>query len=234
MPEAHSKNLILDSMSEEDLKLIEPDLHLLDLPLRYRLGVPGVAVEWVYFVDDGIASMTSRVRNDVPVEIGLVGREGVANISILLGSQEPISNTYMQVSGSGRRLAVDRLHAAVAQSPTLHALLLKSLHVLMVQTAATALANGRATISERLARWLLMARDRLDQDEMPLTHEFLAMMLGVRRPGVTVALRDFERQGLVSGTRGTVTILDRAGLEILANGYYGFPEAEWRRMFASS
>ena len=93
------------------------------------------------------------------------------------------------------------------------------------------LANGRATISERLARWLLMARDRVDEDAIGLTHEFLAIMLGVQRPGVTVALRDFERRGLVLGARALITILDREGLETAANGYYGSAESEFQRLF---
>ena len=101
----------------------------------------------------------------------------------------------------------------------------------MVQTASTVLANGRATISERLARWLLMALDRVDGNEVALTHEFLATMLGVRRPGVTVAIREFERKGHIAGGRGQITVLDRPGLEIAANGYYGVAEAEYLRLF---
>ena len=102
----------------------------------------------------------------------------------------------------------------------------------MVQTASTVLANGRANIPERLARWLLMARDRVEGDGIALTHEFLATMLGVNRPGVTTALQEFERRGLIDGRRGVITILDRSALEKEANGYYGVAEAEFQRLFA--
>ena len=101
----------------------------------------------------------------------------------------------------------------------------------IIQANYTALANARGCIGERLARWLLMARDRLDSDEMILTHEFLALMLGVRRAGVSEALRDFEKKGLVETARGSVTIMDREGLEESANGLYGLPEAEYERLF---
>ncbi|HVY84535.1 MAG TPA: helix-turn-helix domain-containing protein [Caulobacterales bacterium] len=101
----------------------------------------------------------------------------------------------------------------------------------MQQIAQTAFANGRGRIEERLARWLLMANDRLDGDEAPLTHEFLAMMLGVRRPGVTMALNALEQRGLIDTQRGVIAIADRKGLEEHASGFYGVPEGEYRRLF---
>jgi CRP-like cAMP-binding protein len=93
------------------------------------------------------------------------------------------------------------------------------------------MANGRSKVEERLARWLVMAHDRLDGDELPLTHEFLAIMLGVRRPGVTVALNLLEKDGLIDANRGVISIIDRKGLEEKSNGAYGVPEAEFRRLF---
>ena len=100
----------------------------------------------------------------------------------------------------------------------------------MIQTAHTALANGQAKVEERLARWLLMAHDRADGNELSLTHEFLALMLSVRRAGVTVALQLAESQGLISAKRGLIYVKDRAGLKKIANGLYGIPEAEYRRL----
>jgi CRP-like cAMP-binding protein len=100
----------------------------------------------------------------------------------------------------------------------------------MIQTAHTALANGRAKLEERLARWLLMAQDRLTTDAVPLTHEFLAVMLGVRRAGVTVAIHSFERRGLVTTRRGQLTVVNRAGIEQIAGSFYGLPEVELQRL----
>ena len=138
----------------------------------------------------------------------------------------------MQIRGAGFRIGVERLREALAHSPTLLPILLRFVHVYMVQTASTVLANGRARIPERLARWLLMAGDRVIGDGIALTHEFLATMLGVRRPGVTTALKEFERRGLIDVARGVITILDRGALETEANGYYGTAEAEYKRLFA--
>jgi CRP-like cAMP-binding protein len=108
--------------------------------------------------------------------------------------------------------------------------MLKSAQAFMIQTAHTALANGRAKLEQRLARWLLMARDRLTTDAVPLTHEFLAVMLGVRRAGVTVAIHGFERRGLVTTRRGQLTLVNRAGIEQIAGSFYGTPETELKRL----
>lgn len=234
MPQSIDGNRILAFLSRDDRALIGSELEDVDLPLRYRLAEAGAPIEHVYFLDKGVASMTTKVRRDVPVEVGLIGREGVVNVSIVLGGGVSICRTFMQIAGFGQRIAAPKLLAFVAQSPTLQATLLSFVHVLMVQEGQTALANARATISERLARWLLMARDREDTDQLLLTHDFLSTMLGVRRPGVTSAMSELERRGLVSGGRGMIEILDREGLEIHADGYYGVPEAEWRQMFADT
>jgi CRP-like cAMP-binding protein len=114
--------------------------------------------------------------------------------------------------------------------PSLRQRLLRFAHVFSVQCGATAVANAHGTIEERLARWLLMALDRHDGASLPLTHEFMAVMLGVRRAGVTLALQHLEAKGLVQATRGRVTISDRDGLRERANGLYGAPEAEYERL----
>ena len=118
------------------------------------------------------------------------------------------------------------------RSDSLRALMLKSAQAFMIQTAHTALANGRAKLEERLARWLLMAHDRMNSDAVPLTHEFLAVMLGVRRAGVTVALHSFERRGLIATRRGQLTLVNRAGIEQVAGSFYGMPEAELKRLMS--
>jgi CRP-like cAMP-binding protein len=120
----------------------------------------------------------------------------------------------------------------MTKSPTLRGMLLHYVQAFMIQTAHTAASNGSAKLEERLARWLLMAHDRTDGDELSLVHEFLAVMLGVRRPGVTVALHTLEEQGLIRARRGSILIIDRAGLEELANSSYGVPEAEYDRLMS--
>jgi CRP-like cAMP-binding protein len=150
--------------------------------------------------------------------------------SVVLGSDRSPYETYMQVAGEGQRITVSHLRAAMKASEAMHGLFLKYVQVFMVQTAQTAIANARATIDVRLARWLLMAHDRVRADTLPLTHEFLALMLGVRRAGVTGALNGLERKRLIRTARGEIVVLDRKGIERTAGGTYGTPEAEFRRL----
>jgi CRP-like cAMP-binding protein len=226
------RNVILSALSEADFDLLGP-FEGLNLPVRFRLSDAHKEIGSVYFLEAGIASTTTQVRREVPIEVGITGREGVVNLPFLIGSDRSPHDTYMQIAGTGYRIPSGTLRSAMRQSETLTKVLMQSVHVFLVQVASTVLANGRATIAERLARWLLMARDRLDGDEVALTHEFLATMLGVHRPGVTVAIRDFERRGLIWGGRGEITLLNREGLETEANGYYGGAEAEFQRVFGT-
>src|SRR6201995_4675298 len=140
----------------------------------------------------------------------------------------------MQIGCSRRRIPEEPSREAIAQSEGLRALMLKWAQGFMIQTAQTALANGRAKLEQRLARWLLMALDRLTADTVPLTHEFLAVMLGVRRAGVTVAIHGFERRGLVTTRRGQLTVINRHGIEQIAGSFYGTPEAELRRLLGDN
>jgi CRP-like cAMP-binding protein len=154
----------------------------------------------------------------------------MSGLAILLGDRRtPHSTLY-----AGRRTWTAHrrveLNKAMQESASLQASLLKFVHVFMVQTAHTAIANARTKLDERLARWILMAHDRLDDRSMPLTHEFLSLMLGVRRAGVTEALQDLTAQKLIQSARGSVVVLNRKGIERMAGAAYGTPEAEYRRL----
>src|ERR1700759_4128168 len=139
----------------------------------------------------------------------------------------------MQIGCSRRRIPEEPSREALAKSETLRALMLKWAHGFMIQTAHTALANGRAKLEERLARWLLMAHDRMTSNAVPLTHEFLAVMLGVRRAGVTVSRRSFEQRGFITPRRGELTVVNRPGLEKVAGSFYGTPEQELERLLSA-
>ena len=132
------------------------------------------------------------------------------------------NDTYMQVAGAGHRLSAGKLREAINSSSTLHRVMLRFAHSYLMQTSRTALANGRSKIEERLARWLLMAQDRIG-GELPLTHEFLSLMLGVRRSGVTTAIQELERKSLITHRRGIIKIIDREALEESSNGTYKAP-----------
>jgi len=170
-------------------------------------------------------------KSNQDVEVGIIGCEGMTGLPVIFGNHRSPHTCYIQAAGDGQRIATPALRNAMTQSATLQALLLKYAQAFMIQTTYTAIANARGTLEERLARWLLMSHDRIDGDQLPLTHEFLSLMLAVRRPGVTDALHALEGRGLIHANRAAIDVLDRKGLINCANGLYGTPETEYQRLF---
>jgi CRP-like cAMP-binding protein len=224
-------NQILASLAAADLALLKPDLESVELPLRRQLELRGRTIEHIYFLDCGLASMVVSAGANHNIEVGIVGSEGMTGLPVLLGTDRPVHETFIQTAGHGWRITSEKLNAAIERSPSLHRCLLRYAHTLVTQMAYTALANGRYKIEERLARWLLMVQDRADGNSIRLTHEFLALMLGARRAGVTAALSDFQKRGVLRVVRGCITVQNRGALEEAANGSYGIPEAEYQRLF---
>jgi len=226
------RNGVLNAMSNADLALLQPHLEAVPLKFRQRLQSSNRSIRDVYFPDSGIASVVAVAGNERrQAEVAIIGREGMSGLAVVHGADRSPCDVFMQVEGTGHRITAQKLQETIDQSITLLRCLLRYAHAFGIQAHYTALANARGNIGERLARWLLMARDRLDSDEMLLTHEFLALMLGVRRVGVTEALQAFESKALLETARGSLTIKDREGLEECANGLYGSPEAEYERLF---
>ncbi len=226
-------NRLLAQMSAPDFALLQPQLEWVDLPVRKLLEGRGRRIEFVYFLEKGIASVVVSAGARHSLEVGIVGHEGMTGLAVLLGSDSSLAETFMQAQGAGWRMPVSGLRQSMEQSEILHSFLLRYAHTVVTQMAFTALANGSYNISERLARWLMMAHDRAGSDDVFLTHEFLSVMLGVRRPGVTAALGELEKRGIILTGRGMVTIKNRAALEETANGAYGAAEAEYARLFGA-
>jgi len=153
----------------------------------------------------------------------------MTGIPIVLGNDRSSYENFIQIAGEGVRIPAEKMRKALDRSRSLERALLSFAHSFMNQTISTALSNGTATVEERLARWLLMARDRLGADEIPLTHEFLALMLGVRRAGVTVALHYLKHRALIRMARGQIVVMDRDGLKSAANGTYEVPTRRRKR-----
>jgi CRP-like cAMP-binding protein len=226
-----TRNRLLKRLSNDDFRLLEPHLAAVDLPVRKQIETPHKRIEHLYFPDSGFASVVANGVKDRSVEVGLIGREGVTGLAVIMGTDRSPNETFMQGAGAGRRISAAAVNQAMEQSPTLRRTLLNYGHAFVIQTAQTALANGRSKIEQRLARWLCMAHDRIDGDELTLTHEFLAVMLGVRRPGVTLTLAALEKTGVIRAKRGVITVVDRKRLEKGTDGAYGAPEAEFLRLF---
>jgi len=218
-----SSNRILAGLAPEDFALIEPHLEPVNLPVRKVLETRRKRIDHVYFVESGFASVVANGSHEPSIEVGIIGREGMTGIAIVLGGDRAQHATYIQVAGKGQRMSAARLRELDEQSPAFHRAMLRYARAFLAQTTTTALANGRSKVEERLARWLLMAHDRLG-DELRLTHEFLGLMLGTHRPGVTLALQALEGAGLIATRRGCITILNRKALEKRSNGTYVPPE----------
>jgi len=224
------RNRLLAALSPSDLALLRPHLQPAAMPLLRDMERPNRRIETVYFMEAGIASVVAVQPDETRIEVGLIGREGMSGIAVVLGGDQSPNATYIQVAGEALRMTVNELRKAMDASESLHGLLLKFVQVFMVQTAHTAIANARSRIDQRLARWILMAHDRTRNTTLPLTHEFLALMLGVRRAGVTEALQSLKRQKLIDNGRNKILMLNRKGLEQLAGSAYGVPEKEYRRL----
>ncbi len=223
-------NRLLVGLTEAQLGHLAPELEPVELPVRMVLHAPGEPMEHVYFPGSGIGSMIAIGTDDQRIEAGIFGREGLSSLAPVMGDDRSPHEVLVQVAGAGHRIGTDALREAMAAEPTIRDRLLRYAQAFAVQVAHTALANGRYPLQPRLARWLLMCRDRIDGDQLDLTHEFLSVMLGMRRAGVTVATHELEGRGVIRATRGRIRILDRAGLEALAHGIYGVPEAEYARL----
>ncbi|MBI3196443.1 MAG: Crp/Fnr family transcriptional regulator [Rhodospirillales bacterium] len=228
-PHIGPRNRLLAVLPAVDFDLLQPSLELIDLEARQILEMPGTPITHAHFVESGLISVVGTSEPDHRIEVGMVGQEGMIGLGAVLGDDQAINEALVQSSGAAWRVTVAALHKAMGASPMLTTTLLRYAHVFFAQASHTALANGRGKLDERLARWLLMWHDRLRDDNLVITHEFLALLLGVRRQGVTVALHDLEGRGLIRSTRSLVRILDRLGLQQAANGFYGAPEAEYDR-----
>jgi CRP-like cAMP-binding protein len=225
-----ARNRLLAALSPTDLALLQPHLRSLVVAVRHEIERPNRRIDVVFFMDAGIASVVAVQADETQVEVGLVGPEGMTGTAVVLGANQSPHSTYIQVAGEAQWIRADELRKAMRRSDSLHAMLLKYVQVFMIQTTHTAIANARAQIDRRLARWILMAHDRTGNKLLPLTHEFLALMLGVRRPGVTEALQSLKRQKLIVTGRNQIVVLNRNGIEKVAGHSYGVPEKEYRRL----
>jgi len=224
-------NGLLAALPVHDLDLIAPDLEEIEIRAGTTLQKAGQPVEHVMFLTSGLATaLVSNSPTERHLEVGMIGREGMVGLPCILGTECSQHDTVMQIAGSGYRMARATLATALSRSITLRQVLLGYVQVTLTQTTQSALAYGSCTIERRLARWLLMCQDRLNESALPLTHEFLAEMLGVRRAGVTMALHCLEGEKLVRAERGRIIVRDRPRLIDLAGCSYGVPEAEYRNL----
>jgi CRP-like cAMP-binding protein len=228
--QAQVRNLLLRRLPSEAFRLLKPDMAYADLPLKHELVSPGVPNNHVCFVESGLASMLATTSDGEATEVGHIGPEGMAGAHVVLKTDRTPNQTFMQIAGRGIEVPVASLFAMFEAVPEVSTLFLNYVHCTELQLAHSALANSRYNMHERLARWLLMSHDRTSGNDLPLTHEFLALMLGVRRSGVTNELHVIEGLQAIKATRGNIRVRSRQRLEEIAGGCYGVPEDEYERL----
>ena len=192
--------------------------------------MPGEPVAAVHFPETGWASMLATLEDGDAAEVGVIGYEGMIGLPVLLGADRDDIEAMVQCPGTALRIEAAAFREELERAPAFRDLLLRYALVHHGQTARIAACNGRHPTGQRLARWLLMAHDRAEGDNFPMTHEFLGMMLGVRRAGVTVAAGVLQRAGFIRYDRGRIEVTDRAGLEAATCECYGVVRRAYERL----
>jgi len=223
------RNFLLAGLSKKDSVLLA-GLETVGLEARQILEAPGIEIPYVYFVESGLVSVVGASHPNHRIEVAMVGFEGMSGAAVVLGADRSANESIVQSRGEARRIATGDLMHALGASASMREAFLRYVHVFTMQCSQTALANGRGNLQERLARWIVMWQDRLQADDITVTHQFLSLLLGVRRAGVTGAIHLLESKSLIRASRALITILDREGLLRAANGFYGVAEAEYERL----
>ena len=226
------RNRLLAALPPDDMARLRPRLEAVEFGLRQIIQAPDEPISAVYFPESGWVSMLALLVDGNSAEVGIVGFDGMVGLPLLLGSDRSPTEAMIQAPGTLLRLGADAFREELDRSAALRTLLLRYTLAFQAQVTQTAACNGNHALDQRLARWLLTAHDRADGDEFPMTQEFLAVMLCVHRPGVTVAARLFQQAGLIRYSNGQIKITDRAGLEAVACECHGVVAREFQRLLA--
>ena len=227
-------NRLLALLRVQDQDRLRP--HLEPVTLEYKRLLYGASerIEFAYFIEEGVGSLVNTLRNGDAAEVGTIGNEGMVGLPVLMGDETAPTSVYVQVPGSGLRIEARIFRQELDRSGPMRAVMLRYAHAFFNQVAQSAACAHFHKLDERCCRWLLMTHDRMASDEFLLTQEFLSMMLGVRRAGVTEAAGSLRRAGLIRYHRGHVTILDREGLEARACECYAVSKAEFDRLLGTA
>ena len=207
------RNVILSRLSRGSLESLRPHLQPVELEVKQVIYQPNRPIKDAYFVETGMISVVSIMADGKSIEVGTIGREGVAGGVVLLGAKTVPHQYYVQMAGHGHCVDVAVLKDVAKQDDEFRDIFLRGQVAFHTQTMQSAACNGLHSVTQRCCRWLLMSQDRINGDDVPLTHEFLALMLGVRRASVSEVLKPLQDRGWIGSNRGTITILDRKGLE---------------------
>ena len=223
-------NRLLGLLPPRDYERLRPYLQRLPLTYRQSLYRAHKPLGFVYFFETGVGSLVNTMANGDASEVGTIGNEGVVGLPLLLGDDRAPTSVYVQVPGAGLRMKASLFKKELARSASMRAVMHRYAHAFFNQVAQSAACNHFHSLQQRCCRWMLMTHDRMEADEFPLTQEFLAMMLGVQRTGVTAAAGALQRSGLINYKRGNVTIIDRRSLIRRSCECYGVSKKEFDRL----
>ena len=227
------RNLLLRALEPQDFALLAPLLLRVDAAVGEVVAHAGEPIEHICFPEGGIVSFADVLSDGSRIGIGHLGYEGLTGWPALLGASRSPHEACVTVAGDGAwRVESEPLRKVCRESETLNALLLRFVQAFVTQLGRTVVSNLTQPIEQRLCRWILMGHDRLEGDDIEVTHNEIGVMLGVRRASVTDTLHILEGMGLIRSRRGCVTVLDRPGLRARAGETYGFAEAEYSRLIA--
>jgi CRP-like cAMP-binding protein len=233
-PSVAIRNRLLLSLPPDSLAELVPKLTPVVLTLRQPIYGPDSVIDAVYFAESGMFSLVINLENGMQAEVGLIGREGMLGTSLLAAVESPFIESMVQMSGAALRMTARDFRHEIDTNLPFRALLLRYNETLLSQVMQTAACNGHHGLEQRLARWLLMAHDRADGDELNLTQDFMAMMLGVHRPSLTVTAGILQRAGFIQYSGGRVTVLDRTNLEDASCECYGAVQARFVALLGSA
>jgi len=229
-PSDPRQNHLLAALPAEECARLFPHLELVPMPLGNAVCEPGITMRHVYFPTTCIVSLLYVMEDGASAEIAVVGNEGIVGVSLFMGGDSTPSRAVVQSAGHGYRLKADLLKNEFGRfGPTMH-LLLRYTQALITQMAQTAVCNRHHSVDQQLCRWLLLSLDRLATNELSMTQELIANMLGVRREGVTEAAGKLQDAGLIRYSRGRITVFDRAGLEARSCECYQVVKTEFDRL----
>jgi CRP-like cAMP-binding protein len=223
-------NRLLGLLTPRDYQRLRPHLKSIELEYRQSLYRANKPIEFIYFIESGVGSLVNTMANGDAAEVGTIGNEGLVGLPIVFGDDRAPTSVCVQVPGAGLRMSATSFKKELAQSASMQAVMLRYAHAFFNQVAQSAACSHFHSLQQRCCRWLLMTHDRMHSDDFLLTQEFLAMMLGVQRTGVSAAAGALQRAGLIHYKRGNVTILDRRGLIERSCECYGVSKREFDRL----
>lgn len=224
------RNRLLAALPPADFERLAASLTPVPLVLKQFMMEADEPIEAAYFIETGMSSYLAYLEGGEALEVGIIGHEGMVGLPLILGVDSATVGAMVQLEGTALRINPAALRQAFNESEALRTRLLRYMQALHAQVSQTAVCNGRHTLEERLARWLLMEHDRAESDQFAMTHEFMALMLGVRRSGVTVTAGALKQAGLINYRNGQMTILDRPGLEAAACECYSIVQQQFEQL----